>query len=414
MKKATASLVKSPAASMLSAAKISIKTLEAALSATLTWEKLESPNSSRVRRSRVTKGRGDARNGYKPSTPMVTQLSDRTVKTLSQADTVLLNARRMRAVLLDEVVKIQATWRMHASRSLSRNSPDNKLLSEHEIGFEDNDDGEKEQISQLVCLQRHIRGAIARRKHQQKKVATILLQSRLRGHIVRRQHATERFSALCIQRCLRGRRDKLAFFLVRTLVCRAQARARGYMIRQRMSTILAGKLELFRKEIVNLWQASHTPLSLRTKFWHTLESPATLCKIRVVESELKRLMAAVGLPHRCQAPSLGDEVIKAADSIGVDSSIYRRCQEISISKETEPGTQANGIEDSSAALSYEEAERLQIHERLDSKMFEVMAGRIYAQFEIPSTEKMKKVTLAKAICKLPMPGSLPVEKVEYC
>jgi hypothetical protein len=137
---------------------------------------------------------------------------------------------------------------------------------------------------------------------------------------------------------------------------------------------------------------------LRTKFWPALASEVTFAKIHVAESELQRLWKMIGVTMNGLTQWSGDEIVKVAETIGIDSYVYCRCKELSLSTDyvellkTEPVAL-------SSALGYEEAERLQIHERLDSKPFEMMATQIYAQFGIPSTEKMKKVALAKALCK---------------
>jgi IQ calmodulin-binding motif len=397
--------MKSPSV-IASAALKSARDLETALAALkiLQWEKLE-PKRSQGPYSEAQTPDTSLHSAH-ASRSVERGESEKTVKTLSQADTIVMNARRKQAILLDEVVALQAVCRMHAARGRYKYLRESIIILQRKFRCQESlisgltSTPSKAIKHQILCVQRYLRGYTARKRILQSKLASILIQSTLRGYVARRRYTRFKSSGLLIQCHLRGRRDRQAFSSIKFLVCKVQGHVRGSLVRAKVSRILRGKMNLFQSEIVHLWQVCHVPLSIRTKFWPALLAEATFTKIHVAELELKRLWSFIGATTTKECPGwAGDEIVQVADTMGIDSAVYRRCLELNRSTDyihfskTEEASLA-------AALSYVEAERLQIHERLDSKLSGIMATQIYGQFGISSTGKMKKLALAKALCKL--------------
>jgi len=121
----------------------------------------------------------------------------------------------------------------------------------------------------------------------------------------------------------------------------------------------------------------------------------------VVESEFKRLWKMIDFSINEQSSWGGDEIVKIANRIGIVSYVYCRCQELHLSIR-DVALQVSTAKDEvvAGAFAYEEAERLQIYEKLGSKQYEKLTKPMYGQFAIPLTAKMKKVALAKVLCKL--------------
>ena len=253
----------------------------------------------------------------------------------------------------------------------------------------------------ILCIQRYVRGYIARQGIIRSKLAAIQIQRRVRGCAVRRRQVKLKAGVVLIQRSIRGWRDRITFYAVKRLVCKIQGRVRGFVVRAWIFRIFQAKMTLYRDEIISLWQVCHVPLSFRTKFWPALTCSVTFIKINVVESELKRLWKVIGISVNEQTSCGDDEIVKIATTIGLDSYVYRRCQELRLSiRDVELQLCKAKQEVVACAFGYEEAERLQVHERLMSKPYEMMTRRMYVEFAIPPSAKMKKVALAKVLCKL--------------
>jgi len=392
----------------------SSRDLEAALSTLrmLKWETIQLPTSSQTR-SRALKVRAPPSSASQTSVSVETDDSERTVRILSQADTIVLNARRKQAVLLDEIVLLQAVWRTHAARRRYVRLRRSILILQRKFRGIATSDLEPKSIhllsrrvhAKILCIQRYLRGHSARRSFRQSRAGAIQIQSKLRGHLARRRYAQLQSCATTIQRSMRGKPDRLAFLAIKRLVSKMQGRVRGHLLRAKLSRILHGRMKQYRTEVITLWQACHLPLSIRTKFWPALVAPYSLVKLHVVESELQRLWKIIGVVRNEKVLWVGDDIVKVADVIGIDSSVYCRSKELGCSKDFLELLKSER-KDFATSFGYEEAERLQIHERLDSTIFETKATRLYTQFALPSTDKMKKVSLARALCKCRSPGVL--------
>lgn len=398
------------------AARKSAKDLETALSSLkgLHWDKglLRRTKSSGSRSSNDTpsKAKNKSKVGgrtlkhVQSTTSVEITESERTVTTLSKADTIMMNARRKQSILLDLVIALQATWRMYITRK--HYSDFRKALVHLQRCFRHNPTLEamggrlssNVRLVHILAIQRDARRFLARKMMEKSKRAVVTLQCTARGHVARRRFTRQKVSALIIQKHFNGRRDRFAYNMLRIMICKVQACIRGFHVRRTLQLIFESRMALYRREIVALWQASHVPLSLRTKLWPAFSSAAGFARLRLAESELKRMWQTLGIEFEKKGLGVSDETTKLAKLIGIDTKNYCACQEVSLF--VDYGTPFESLRPAlMQAYEFEEAERLQIHERLDAKAAEKENGSRYNEFGIPSSEKMKKVALARAICK---------------
>jgi len=388
---------------LAAAARKSAKDLESALSALrgIHWDK----HSKSIRPAKNGK-RETVDRTFRTSASGESTESERTVTTLSKADTIMMNTRRKQSILLDLVIKLQATFRMFLARlryinyrrvviHLQRHYRQLLSLTSAE---ENAKLAPKVSLAHVLAIQREVRRFIARKMIKRSKKAVATLQRQARRHIAMRRFARQKASALMIQKYLKGTRTRFAYQTTRTLVCKVQARIRGGLVRKKIQIILEGMLGLYRPEIVTLWNSSHVALSLRTRMWSAFFSRPSFTKLRVAESELWRLWERLGIDTGVRGKNVVDDTTKFSASLGIDSTTYCICHELSLF--ADHGTVFESLRGGlKQAYEYVEAERLQVHERLDSKAFKKKDALLYSEFGIPNGEKMKKVALARAICK---------------
>lgn len=400
-------------AAIAAMAKRSAKDLETALTALkgLQWGDMQF-RTLRPKRDRDSKEKGKSRlanHKLRKSTSVESvesTESERTVTTISKADTIMMNARRKQSILLDIVIMLQASFRMffarsrymrfrrtvvHLQRRFRRNF--HPTPSEGNTKY-----GSEIDLAHVLKIQRDVRRFLARKVLKKSKMAVSTLQRNVRGIIARRRFVRQRASAVTIQRHMKGRRVRYSYRLLRVLVCRLQARFRGVLVRKTTQEILEGSMALYRTEVVSLWQSGHAALSLRTRMWPTFSSTPSFAKLRVAKSELRRMWDNLGIDIGTRGKTVSDRTTKLATSLGIDMTTYCICQELSLFSNY--GTPFESLRGAlRQAYEYEEAERLQIHDRLDTKAFEHRAAELYSVFGIPVGEKMKKVALARAMCK---------------
>jgi hypothetical protein len=278
---------------------------------------------------------------------------------LSRADTIIVNARRKQAILLDVVIKIQASCRMYLIK---------KQYS----------DGKKPQKAGL------------------KFRSATHVQRCFRGYVARCRFANMLACAILIQTQVRGRRARLVYTIIQNLISKVQARVRGILVRNHIALVFAGRMSEYRTQIFALWKFSFVPLSFRTKLWPTISSNENFSRLRLCESEILRLVQLSGLNVDKNA-SLRDSTTKVGDSLGLDSSFYRMCKRIPVLLvESQPDKTPPSLQ---TAEGFEHAERLQLYEHLDSKKFASELGGLYDLFGVSPKEKKKKEKLALSICK---------------
>ncbi|KAL3936524.1 MAG: hypothetical protein SGBAC_008179 [Bacillariaceae sp.] len=282
-------------------------------------------------------------------------LPDSIIVPLSRSETIIINARRKQAILLDVIIKIQAICRMYL------------IKKQYTAGSKPSREGLKSRSA--IQIQSHFRRYVARQEFEKVRMTTIMIQS-----------------------FLRGRKAATLYTLIVQLVAKGQAGIRGFLVRRRMAQVRAGRMAEYRRQIFLLWKSAHVPLSFRTKFWPTILSDKSFAQLRLCESEIHRLVDLSGLiVHTGSSP---DAISRKASTLSLDNSTYFMCQHIPklLSDPAE-----NAPANRSTAEGFERAERLQLHERLDSKTFESHLEALYTAFGIAMKEKKKKETLANLI-----------------
>lgn len=206
--------------------------------------------------------------------------------------------------------------------------------------------------------------------------------------------------AALIQSHARRRRCELRFAILRGMVCRVQARVRGGQLRRRVFAVVGAKLAFYREQIIAMWQLGHISLCLRTKLWSSFRGGKSFARLKLAENEVTRMRSALGLSLEKKQYQFVDDTAKLSAVVGIPNLVY------SIAK-VNPAKLDPAITSQKESMSphlrkayeIEEAERLQIHERLDGSTSSIVIEKLYEEFGISSTEKMKKVALARQICK---------------
>lgn len=329
--------------------------------------------------------------------------SENTVKTLSKAETIMINARRKQSILLDLVIMLQAHWRSYVGRkrynllkkavvSLQR-----RFRKTYGIRTSQNDEPERIlQSASIITIQSTFRRFHAQKVVLRRRKAAVSIQRAVAGFCMKRRFVRKRAGAVLIQKHIRERRDRILFGVTLLLISKLQARMRGYMVRRKVGLMLQQAMVLYRKEIVSLWQESHVPLSLRTNFWNQLVSKETFARLRVAENELRRMWRTLGIELDGKGLSVSDTTTSLANSLGIDMKNYHICHELSFF--TKHNTPFESLLPALAeAYGFEQAERLQIYERLNSKSIEIDHEGLYREFGIAHGDKKKKVALARAV-----------------
>jgi hypothetical protein len=228
---------------------------------------------------------------------------------------------------------------------------------------------------------------------------------------------------------------QMAYHIALTLIVKAQAVHRGHQVRQRLSTLLAVRLETYKRILFSLWCRASTPLTYRTKFWPSLQSIGPV-RLFVAEQELKRLITELNIElpvYNDRTQPHSDIEAQLARQLGVSHVVYWKARKVRYNSEIyvlrEPclvGAQIcrcslTQLEESlgvglqparkvrrqskvfDAGADRLLAERTQIYERLSSGS-PTSADRLsgyFNRFAIPLKEKKKKVALTEALCKYP-------------
>lgn len=325
-----------------------------------------------------------------------------TVSTLSRADTIVINARRKQGILLELVIQCQACCRRYLAQSKYKKfrravfQLQRKFL--HVLFVEDDLESIDWRCRRAVLIQRHARAYLAR-VHARRRLAAIgLIQRWYRGETVRRPFRRLKHATILAQKLERGRRARFAFDLVRNLVSKVQARARGMKVRKIVAALFQRRMAFYTEQIFSLWQTAHTALSFRTKLWPCFALGTGFLRLRVAELELARLWKELGIsPKGNEEHSMREE---ESAQLGVDSMVFFHCMKVMKMVENDLLPEYCSATFQSS-LKFEEAERQQIYVRLNEwQSGEKDLQKIYSTFGIPSGEKKKKVLLSNLICKL--------------
>jgi hypothetical protein len=228
--------------------------------------------------------------------------------------------------------------------------------------------------------------------------AIIEIQKSQRASIARKEWRIMKHSAIVIARSIRARRAQIIFHELKRIVTSIQARVRGMQIRVGIKDFVEKKMLLYNSQIFLLWKHLHVSLTFRTKLWPDISGSHSFIRLRLAESELIRLWEIADFPDRLTDAKGADEITRLGDFFGTGNEVYCRSMKCIdwISNCGSSLTEYSTIEN---AFRIEEAERLQIYERLNSSVSvsEKDILTMYHNFDILQSTPMKKLSLSKRI-----------------
>eukprot|EP00934_Nitzschia_sp_Nitz4_P002603 Nitzschia sp. Nitz4//scaffold38_size140716//63852//70157//NITZ4_003144-RA/size140716-processed-gene-0.32-mRNA-1//1//CDS//3329550069//2593//frame0 len=191
----------------------------------------------------------------------------------------------------------------------------------------------------------------------------------------------------------------------RHLISKVQARVRGSHVRKLTHQVFETKMTLYREQLVVLWQLSHVPLSLRTKMWPAFSGGYSFARLRLAESEIQRMWKDQNMSSPNRTVSFADETCLEAKELGMDNCVFAHClqQKVYPKDEEKLNELSRQLRD---PYELEEAERLQVHDRLDKIKSHDVTGKIFQDFQIPLKDKMKKVSVARGIWTKPWEATI--------
>jgi len=326
------------------------------------------------------------------------------IKTLSTADTIMMDARRKQGILLELIIQIQALCR----RFLARNyCVKNKYEFLESIRSEEQAEWESQQqvrrqlqekrrqipIRKAIIIQKFIRMCLARKMKKRMLQAIIIIQSNQRSSSKRKKWKLLKDSAIAIAKFMKARRAQIIFRELRRMVTSIQSRVRGVLVRSKMKMMMEQKMDLYTTQIFVLWTYLHVSLIFRAKLWPNISGVRSFLCLRLAESELLQLWDIAGLSDRWKGAKCSDNISLYCDYVGISNDIYYR------SKKCADWIQGGMSVDSKHddALQLEETERLQIYEKLNSSILEKDVSTLYRTFDIAPDEKKKKVALSQIL-----------------
>ena len=311
------------------------------------------------------------------------RLSSRSsIRIMSTADTIMMDARRKQSILLDFVIQIQALSRGFLVRQFYARNKLGILESRRQAKWESNQRVQRRReekrhrmrSQKIIGIQKLARMYLAKRKTKRILSAITLIQS--------------------VQRCcILRRRAQMSFHEIRRIVIKVQSRIRGALVRSKMKVINGQKMDLYTTQIFVLWTSLHVPLIFRAKLWPDISACNSFLCLSIAEEELVRLWDMAGLSDRWKSVECPDKISLYCDSIGISNGTYFRSKKCADFIESGGHMGANIGE----ALKVEETERLQIYERLNSSISENDMATLYRNFDISPGEKLKKIALSEAI-----------------
>ena len=326
------------------------------------------------------------------------------IKTLSTADTIMMDARRKQGILLGFIIQIQALSRGFLVRNYyiqnkfeiiesRRSEEEAKWESQKQVGKRIEDKRRRMRMRKAIALQRFVRMYLARKKKLRMLQAVIIIQSTQRSSSQRKKWKLIKDSAILIAKFIKARRAQIIFHELRRLVTTIQSRIRGGQVRSKMKIIMEQKMGLYTTQIFALWTHLHVSLIFRAKLWPNISGGNSFLCLRLAESELLRLWDITSLSDRWNGVKFGDKISIYCDSVGISNDVYFR------SKKCADWIQSGASIDPKHvnALRLEETERLQIYERLNSSISENDLSTLYRNFDITPDEKLKKVALSQKL-----------------
>ncbi|GKZ00040.1 hypothetical protein MPSEU_000957400 [Mayamaea pseudoterrestris] len=293
---------------------------------------------------------------------------------LSSAEKVVVNARRKQSILIG----IFATFQMRQKvirGSLAGDSFESGLET---LGLKNLSKTTRMQLSAVD--------------------AACSIQSMFRCFCALRNFHGTRFVALCSQSLYRSRRTRWVFMLLREAMIKLQAVVRGYIIRKLLCSLIDGRLIVYRKHIIYLWQRDHTPIAYRTNFWFIVQFNGML-QLGIAEDEICRLwkrfnfQSPSDLNNRNEAQHHADNsLFTLATRLGTKTHVYCLVYRLGVTMQT-----ANAdLDQLKRSALRETAERAQVYERLCAITSNDRLMGYFHRFAVSSKAK-KKLELSATI-----------------
>jgi hypothetical protein len=229
---------------------------------------------------------------------------------ITNAEEVVINARRKQAILLGIIIKFQSYCRRRLV-----------LWSMKRIAIENNNDDTRQRL-----LQSSEQLRLARLRTKSSK----LIQSYVRQSQIRFQFIRLRMGIMLLQAQFRCQRVHLGYVLLRGIITRFQAIVRGRCVRKLLLRIIDHRMNIYREQLFLLWIKAYTPLSYRTQFWMTIISTASsLLHHAITEYELKRLWNALNMttPERHEKDVYSNN-IRIKEKLNICNGCYRKACEV--------------------------------------------------------------------------------------
>lgn len=227
----------------------------------------------------------------------------------SAAEELVLNARRKQAILLAILIKFQAHCRVFLAKGHCRRLREGYKKAQ----TAPSQDSETDRLEYQRC-------------------AAVRIQSLFRAYIGRCIFCRRQRAVVLLQGLVHGRRTRFAYRLLLGAIRRLQARARVYIVRQRISYLFEVRMEIYRLQIFLLWQCAHTSLCFRSKFWPLIKETGFL-RVSIAEAELTRLWKVLGIDSTPCSPQNGDNhfdrALHVGTSLGIDSKTHAKCLKVS-------------------------------------------------------------------------------------
>jgi hypothetical protein len=226
---------------------------------------------------------------------------------VSSAESLVLNARRKQAILIEIISSFQRHCRAWLERKRRR-----ELRRKR---------GEEKQLPEDQ----------SRNFRQRKELAAaVFIQCWVRCRLVRRRFLLLQAAIVHLQGLSRGRRVRFAYALLLRAIRQVQAVSRGCVVRKWLSFIFSDRIELYKRQIFLLWHQAHAPLAYRCKFWPLMQSPGFI-RLVITETELERLWVELGI----KVPPLPDtanpferDSIRIASRLGISCETHKKAMKV--------------------------------------------------------------------------------------
>ena len=192
-----------------------------------------------------------------------------------RAKYLIMSLRKKQAYVVERITIFQAIWRMHIIKKWFM-----MVIVETSSLIDDTGGSNGYSHINKLILSR-IRKVLVLEKYSTNTLSSIQTAAASLYSQINR-------STVLIQAFFRGRRIRFLFHLTRKVIRTIQARVRGFFTCQKVLNILWNRYDVYRKQILHLWQHCCTPLSYRSKFW-ILVDKKTFVTFSLVQKELRRL-----------------------------------------------------------------------------------------------------------------------------